>query len=161
MTDRPIEMGEAIKIAQRMKNTFRAFEKMEEVLITLSQAESAETERKRRVEKLDKTIEVLNQEMEALREQVIETNKDSERKISEMQEEVETKKNQYYKTEKELTDSHAEFIDDLRKQRAKLAEEHNSYILGMRDKEKGIQGRVDTLNKSLNGLLDKVKKMGE
>jgi chaperonin cofactor prefoldin len=154
-----MKIAEAVSVAQRCKNHFKAFEKLEEMLVLVAQAEQSVVERTREKEGLDLEIAVLHRKADGLKERVPELEKAVERASTDFGEKTTKMQSDFDNAGQLAKKQHTNLLSKFNELASVAKEEYNAKIKKLEDEAKDVQGRVNGLKKSLAGLLDQVKKV--
>lgn len=154
-----MSLNEAINIAQRMENHFRAFAKLGEMLGLLSQAEQVVVERQLAKEKLDKEITAQEEVLASLRRDIPKVKREVEKKSRTLGALLNVMRKEYGDAGAALKRKHSEFLKSLSKKEAVAKEAHDLKMGILTNDRDKMQLRVNDLQKSLDALLSKVKNL--
>lgn len=159
MTERQMSLDEAVSVAQRMKNTFRAFEFLEEFLSTARAAQAQISNAKQEVEQLEKErdgLEVTNKRLKDEQRDISAKINELRASMSTVEGETLAKKEEYQKqldadrteASKKASQDKARIQEELEKAREKAQAELtkiNKAIEAKKAEAAKIQDNIDNM----------------
>lgn len=163
-----MNIDEAVSVAQRMKNTFRAFEFLEEFLTVCRQAQSEISNHKQAVEALlddKKALEASVRKLKDDEKDAIGKVNDQRAKLASAQKDVQAKIDEY---NKELDANMANASEQASKRKAEIdaaaseAEEaHSNRMKGIRAEQKKEEDKLEALRKKVVNMKASMAKAAE
>lgn len=158
--DEMISFDEAANIARQLKGHYKAFVKLESVLQLAAGAEQRVTEKTRQGDKLVEDIKKLSVEkatLEASLPAAREAKEKAEGNLASRKDELEK---EYGGARQTIKRAHTELLEELKKMEATAREEYGRKMVELEEMEKDLQGRVNSLQGSLDSLIKKAKDVG-
>lgn len=156
-----ITTTEAISLAERYKNHFKAFEKIGEVLILAAQAEQTVTEKERAKAVLEKEILKLKTEVAGHNGKALQSAAGAKEAAERFAVETTQLQQGFDSARATAEQNQTAFLKNLERIGHKAADDHKVRVTKMEQEQRDIQARTDTLQASLDALLEQVKKSGE